>query len=215
MIPARLNINRSDFATRIQMTHSQNTTRIRIAIITVAALMLVMAATPHAQAAAPITQTASVSNCNLSGATTPCFELVWVEGHQFKMTFIDLNPQPHSPSDVNFYVLAPQTSHPQGGPVPFFHDHVTAETQPQKASHGDFNLNYHGFFVFCTAQGISSGACVPTMTSFPGDGTVPFATTVNGHSLTSSDGIESAANSGLVTLVDTGAVFIASLHPGA
>jgi len=176
--------------------------------------MLVMAATPHAQAAAPITQTASVPNCNVSG-TTPCFELVWVDGHQFKMTFIDLNPQPHNPSDVNFYVLAPQTSHPQGGPVPFFHDHVTAETQPQKVSHGDFNLNYHGFFVFCTAQGISSGACVPTMTSFPGDGTVPFATTVNGHSLTSSDGIESAANSGLVTLVDTGAVFIASLHPGA
>jgi len=189
------------------MTHSQNTIRIRIAIITVAALMLVFSAAPHAQAA-------SLPNCNVSG-TTPCFEKVWVDGVQFKMTFVDLNPQPHSASDVNFYVLAPQTGTPQGGPVPFFHDHVTAETQPPKANHGDFDLHYHGFFVFCTAQGITSGACVATMTSFPGDGSVPFATTVNGHELTSSDRIESAVNSGLVTLVDTGAVFIASLHPGA
>jgi len=188
------------------MTRSQNTIRVCIFAIIVAALTLVLAA------ALPV-QAAGLPNCNVS-VTTPCFEKVWVDGDQFKMTFVDLNPTPSNPSDVNFYVVAPQTRTPQGS-VPFFHDHVTAETQPQKASHGDFNLNYHGFFVLCTAQGISSGPCVPTMTSFPGDGTVPFATTVNGHSLTSSDGIESAANSGLVTLVDTGAVFIASLHPGA
>ena len=52
---------------------------------------------------------------------------------------------------------------------------------------------------------------MPTMTSFPGQGLVPFAKTVNGHRLTSADRIESAANSGLVTLIDTGAVFIARL----
>jgi len=192
----------------MKMIHSQNTSRIRIAIITVAALMLVFAAAPHVQAA-------PLQNCGVSG-TTPCFEKVWVDGVQFKMTFIDLNPQPHSASDVNFYVLSPQTDRIQGfNPVPFLHDHVTSETRPQEASHGDFDLHYHGFFVFCSAQGLSSGACVPTMTAFPGDGTVPFAKTVNGQSLTSSDRIESAANSGLVTLIDTGAVFIASLHPGA
>src|SRR3989442_12201646 len=157
----------------MKMTHSQNTTRIRIAIITVAALMLVFSAAPHAQAA-------SLPNCNVSG-TTPCFEKVWVDGVQFKMTFVDLNPQPHSASDVNFYVLAPQTGTPQGGPVPFFHDHVTAETQPPKESRGDFNLHYHAFFVFCSAQSPTRGPCVAKIPSFPGAGSVPFPTTVNRH----------------------------------
>ena len=89
--------------------------------------------------------------------------------------------------------------------MPFFHDHVTSDTN---------NPHYHGFLVFCSAQGISSGACVPTMTNI-GGGIVPFATTVNGQMLTSVGPIESAANSGLVILVDTGATFIAHLNPGA
>jgi hypothetical protein len=199
------------------MTRSQNTPRVRIATIIVAALTLVLAAAHPVQAA-------RLPNCNVSG-TTPCFEKVWVDGDQVKMTFVDLNPTPHHPSDVNFYVLAPQTGTPQGGPVPFFHDHVTADTRPHEESHdvnhgdlnvhdenhGDRNLHYHGFFVFCSAQGISSGACVPTMTSI-GGGIVPLAKTVNGHRLTSVERIESAANSGLVTLVDTGAVFIARIN---
>jgi len=42
-------------------------------------------------------------------------------------------------------------------------------------------------------------------------GILPFAKTVNGHRLTSVDRIESAANSGLLTLVDTGAVIIARI----
>jgi hypothetical protein len=188
------------------MTRSPNTTRVRIATIIVAALTLVLAA------ALPV-QAARLPNCNVSG-TTPCFEKVWVDGDQVKMTFVDLNPTPHHPSDVNFYVLAPQTRTPQGS-VPFFHDHVTADTRPHEESHdvnhGDRNLHYHGFFVFCSAQGISSGACVPTMTSI-GGGIVPLAKTVNGHRLTSVERIESAANSGLVTLVDTGAVFVARIN---
>ena len=188
------------------MTRSQKTILVRIAAIAVAALTLVLAS------ALPV-QAAGLPNCNVSG-TTPCFEKVWVDGHQFKMTFINLNPQPSNPSDVNFYVLAPQTGTPQGS-VPFFHDHVTADTRPHEESHdvnhGDRNVHYHGFFVFCSAQGISSGACVPTMTSI-GGGIVPLAKTVNGHRLTSVDRIESAANSGLLTLVDTGAVFIARIN---
>ena len=188
------------------MTRSQNTILVRIAAIAVAALTLVLAS------ALPV-QAAGLPNCNVSG-TTPCFEKVWVDGHQFKMTFINLNPTPSNPSDVNFYVLAPQTGTPQGS-VPFFHDHVTADTRPHEESHdvnhGDRNVHYHGFFVFCSAQGISSGACVPTMTSI-GGGIVPLAKTVNGHRLTSVDRIESAANSGLLTLVDTGAVFIARIN---
>ena len=186
------------------MTRSQNTIRVRIATIIVAALTLVLAA------ALPV-QATSLPNCNTPGVTTtPCFEKVWVDGDQFKMTFVDLNPTPSNPSDVNFYVVAPQTGTPQGS-VPFFHDHVTADTRPHDVNHGDLNVHYHGFLVFCSAQGISNGACVPTMTSTP-QGIVPFAKTVNGHRLTSVDPIESAANSGLLTLVDTGAVFIARIN---
>jgi len=182
------------------MTRSQNTIRVRIATIIVAALTLVLAA------ALPV-QAASLPNCNVSGGTTtPCFEKVWVDGDQFKMTFVDLNPTPSNPSDVNFYVVAPQTRTPQGS-VPFFHDHVTADTRPHDENHGDLNVHYHGFLVFCSAQGISSGACVPIPQEI-----APFAKTVNGHRLTSVDPIESAANSGLLTLVDTGAVFIARIN---
>ena len=132
------------------------------------------------------------------------------------MTFVDLNPTPANPSDVSFYVLAPQTGTPQGGPVPFFHDHVTDETRSLEENHdvkhGERNVHYRGFLVFCSAQGISSGACVPTMTSTP-QGILPFAKTINRRRLTTSDRIESAANAGLVTLVDTGSVFIARINP--
>ena len=189
------------------MTRYLNTAGVRIAAIIVAAMTLILAA------ALPV-QAAGIPNCNDNGATTPCFEPVWVDGGQVKMIFIDLNPTPSNPSDVNFYVLAPQTGTPQGGPVPFFHDHVTDDTPSREkrhdAHHGDLNVHYHSFLVFCSPQGISSGACVPTMTSAP-QGILPFAKTVNGHRLTSSDRIESAASAGLVTLVDTGAVIVARI----
>lgn len=187
------------------MARFQNTTRVRIATIVGAALTLVLAAALPAQAA-------GVPNCNDDGTATPCFEPVWVDGDQVKMTFVDLNPTPSSPSDVNFYLVAPQKVTPQGGPVPFFHDHVTDDTRAHEerhgVHHGDLNVHYHPFLVFCSAEGISTGACVPTMTSTPS-----FAKTVNGHRLTSVDRIESAANAGLLALVDTGSVFIARINP--
>jgi hypothetical protein len=192
------------------MHHSRNTTSVRISMVTVAALTLVWAS-------ASLAHTARLPNCSVA-ETTPCFEKVWADGEQLKMTFIDLNPQPASASDVPFYLVAPQTGTPQGL-VPFLHDHVTDETRSEEARHGrsrheersgDFNLHYHGFFVFCSAQGISSGACVPTMTALPQ--VVPLAKAVNGQMLTSVDRIESAAKSGDVILVDTGGVFIASLR---
>ena len=189
------------------MTRYSSAVRVRIATTVVAALTFVLAA------ALPV-QAASIPNCNADGIATPCFEPVWVDGDQVKMIFVDLNPTPSSPSDVNFYVLAPQTGTPQGGPVPFFHDHVTDETRSHGESHdghhGDLNVHYHSFLVFCSAQGISGGACVPTMTAGP-QGILPFAKTVNGHRLTSSERIESAASAGLLTLVDTGSVIIARI----
>src|SRR5256712_13274443 len=185
------------------MTYSRNTTRIRIVIITVAALTLVLAAAPLARADTTALPTA------LGGQVAR--ELLWANGAQFTFT-APLHPLWVATDNANppFYVLAPQTSTPQGT-NPFNHDHVINDIPSQ--NQGDYNVRVHGFFVFCSAQGISSGACVPTMTSFPGQGLVPFAKTVNGHRLTSADRIESAANSGLVTLIDTGAVFIARL-PG-
>jgi hypothetical protein len=97
--------------------------------------------------------------------------------------------------------------------VPFLHDHVVGDVPSQ--NHGDDRGNdrvrYHAFFVLCSAQGISSGGCVPTMTSIPGVGTIPLAKTVNGQMLTSVDPIESPANSALLTLFDTGGVLIATI----
>ena len=89
--------------------------------------------------------------------------------------------------------------------MPFLHDHVIGDVRSR--NHGDDRGNnrvrYHAFFVLCSAQGISSGGCVPTMTSIPGVGTIPLAKTVNGHNLTSVDPIESPANAALLTLLDT------------
>ena len=184
--------------------------RVRVATITVAALTLVLAAAFPVQAAAAPVQTAGLPNCNVKGAVTPCFEMVWADGVQVKMKFVNLNPKPSNAPTVNFYVLAPQTGTPQGR-VPFLHDHVIGDVQNHGDDHGDNNrVRYHGFFVLC-AQGISSRLCEPTKTSIPGLGDVLLAKTVNGHKLTSADTIESPANSGLLTLFDTGGEFIATI----
>ena len=186
------------------MTHSQNATRVRIAAITVAALTLVLAA------ALPV-QAAGLRTCPETGGLAPCTELVWANGVQLRMTFSNLqfSTTTNAPTD-NFYVMAPQTGTPQGGTAPPVHDHVIGDVPPQ--NHGDYNVHWRGFFVLCSAQGISSGGCVPTMTSTP-QGSIPLAKTVNGQMLTSVDPIESPANSGLLTLVDTGAVFIGTINP--
>jgi hypothetical protein len=183
--------------------------RVRIATITVATLTLVLAA------ASPV-QAAGLPNCNDNGGVVPCFEKVWANGVQLKMRFVNLNPKPSNARTHNFYVTAPQTGTPQGL-VPFLHDHVIGDVPSQ--NHGDDRgddrgndrVRYHGFFVLCSAQGISSGGCVPVMTSIPGLGTIPLAKTVNGQMLSSVRPIESPANSALLTLFDTGGVFIATI----
>jgi hypothetical protein len=186
------------------MTRSQNSTRVRIALITVAALTLVLASAHLAQAAsAPVCSESRPQHCT---------EMVWVNGVQVTMTFA-LAPFGATPSATidPFYVIAPQTDTPQGGPVPFFHDHVVGDAPQQ--NHGDYNVILHGFLVFCSAQGISSGGCVPTFTSTP-HRIIPLAKTVNGQMLTSADPIESPANSGLLVLVDTGALIVGTINPG-
>lgn len=181
-----------------------NLVRVLIGTTTVAALTLVLGV------ASPV-QAAGLKNCADNGVVAPCFEKVWSDGVQVKMTFLDFNPTPSSAPTRNFYVIAPQVRVPQGT-VPFLHDHVIGDVSPR--NHGDDPVRYHAFFVLCSAQGISSGGCVPAMTLIPGLGTVPFAKTVNGHKLTSADPIESSENSGLLTIMDTGGMISATIKPG-
>jgi hypothetical protein len=43
--------------------------------------------------------------------------------------------------------------------------------------------------------------------------TLPFAKTADGQSLTSVEAVETAADAGLVTLIDTGAAVVGTINP--
>jgi hypothetical protein len=187
--------------------------RNRIATTTFAALAILMAVaamTTDSAAASPV-HAAALVNCAANGITTPCFEKIWSDGNQVKMTFVDMNPAPSNGPVRNFYVLAPQTHTPQGT-VPFLHDHVISNVSSRNhGNDGGDLVRYHAYFVLCSAEGLSSGGCVASMTSIPGLGTIPFAKSVNGHKLTSAAPIESPANSGLLTILDTGGEILATI----
>jgi hypothetical protein len=176
------------------------------AALTITALTLVVAA-------APVAEAEGVRHCvDLTRRSPACYELVWVNGVQVRMTF----PQSGSPrratpnADVhNFYVMAPQSGVAQAT-EPFAHDHTVGVSPGQNRGPSVF---WHGYFVLCSAEGISTGACVAASSSVPGLGTVPLAKSVNGQMLTSVDAIETAANAGLLTLVDTGAEFLGTINP--
>jgi len=133
-----------------------------------------------------------------------CYELVWVDGVEYRMTFSNTSFDGADPRELDpFYVLAPQTEAPQGAPPNTFgHDHVVRAIPAQ--NHGDLGVRLQGIFVLCSGQGIVSGACVPTWTPVVGPDPLPFATTVNGQPLTSAGAIESAAAAGLVVLINLG-----------
>jgi hypothetical protein len=184
---------------------SRFTARTVVAASIVAALMLV-------SATAAIAQAAGVRNCvDLTRRSPACHELVWVNGVEVKMTFPHSgNPRPTPNAEVNiFYVIAPQTDEAQGT-APFLHDHVVGVSPRQNRGVSVF---WHGYFVLCSADGISTGACVPTLSAIPGLGTLPLADSVNGRTLTSVDRIESFVNAGLLTLIDTGAEFVGTINP--
>jgi hypothetical protein len=124
------------------------------------------------------------------------------------MTFANTQYTGGDTTDVDaFYVLAPQNDVAQGA-LPFGHDHVVRDL-PQ-ANHGTYSTKLRGYFVLCSEQGLVSGACEPTMSVVEGFGTVPVAHRVDGAPLTSAAAIESAADAGLLLLIDTGAVIVAS-----
>jgi hypothetical protein len=168
------------------------------------AISLFVSAVPAAQAA-PVT----CFNQTHQGA---CWELVWVHGVQVRMTFPQAGtPISHIPNAKvqNFYVMAPQTDTPQGGDIPPIHDH-TIQAAPGDPGWTPF---MHGYFVICSAQGLTSGDCVATFTEIPGDGTLPLAKSVNGEPLTSAETIEAGLDAGLLVAVDTGAVFLGTVSP--
>jgi hypothetical protein len=195
-------------------TGTQTSVRGRIAAFAFAAVAgfaLILPASSPAEAAGRL------PNCAVLVTAAPCWETVWANGKQFRMLFPQAGtpyPGPIPTDQVvgNFYVVAPQGNTPQGT-VPFLHDHTVGNVPADNQQTGEHTGNgnqvifRHGFFVFCSAAGIASGACVtgglPPFPGFP-----PFAKTVNGQPLTSLKVIESPANSQFLMLFDTGATFL-------
>jgi hypothetical protein len=175
-------------------TRIKTTARLLVASISVGAMALAVGA-------------AGLRNCvDVSGPQSGrvgCYEDVWADGTQYRMTFSNTRFTGATPKQLDpFYVLAAQTDKPQGAPPnTFSHDHVVRSVPNQ--NHGQYSVQLQGFFVMCSGQGIVSGACVPVWTSLGGD-PMPFAKTVDGHALTSTVAIEAAANAGDLALINLG-----------
>jgi hypothetical protein len=175
---------------------------IAVAVVSIAISMFV-SAVPAAQAA-PV-------NCVNQTHQGACYELVWVNGVEVRMTFPQAgNPLPTIPNAKvqNFYVIAAQTDTPQAD-VPPIHDH-TIQAAPGDPGWTPF---MHGYFVICSTEGLRSGDCVAVSTEFPGVGTLPLAQSVNGEPLTSAETIEAGIDAGLLVALDTTAVFIGTVSP--
>lgn len=181
-------------------TRIQTTARLLVATISLGAMTL-------AVVAAPAVGAAGLRNCvDVAGPQSGrvgCYEDVWAEGTQVRMTFSNQRFAGAKPGALDpFYVVAAQTDKPQGAPPnTFAHDHVVRSVPNQ--NHGEYSVQLQGFFVMCSGQGIVSGACVPAWTSLGGD-PMPLAGHVNGRALTSTEAIESAADAGNLALINLG-----------
>jgi hypothetical protein len=192
-------------------TRIKTATRFLIATVSLAAVGLAFVAAPAAGAA-------GLRNCvDVTGPQTGrvgCYEDVWADGAQVRMTFSNQGFAGATPKELDpFYVVAPQTGTPQGVVPTFMHDHVVRAVPSQ--NHGSYSVQLQGFFVICTGQGIVSGACVPLWTS-PDGPALPFAGHVNGQPLTSTEAIEAAAAAGHVALINLGttAVIVGAVTRG-
>ena len=192
------------------------TTRLRSTLaLSVAALGL--ATIGLGLVSAPAAEAGGLRNCvDVPGKQfnrVGCYELVWMNGSQYRMVFSNTSFDGSTPKALDpFYVLAPQTDAPQGYPPNTFpHDHVVRAVPADNG--GIYSVQLQGYFVLCSGEGIVSGRCVPTWTSLGGPDPMPFATTVNGAPLTSAAAIESAADEGDVVLVNLGpsAVIVGSI----
>lgn len=185
----------------MSLTRPLTRTGVRIAAFTIAALALLLPAAPAALGGGlrncvdvPVAQSGRVG----------CWEDVWADGVQVRMTFSNTTFEGAAPRGLDgFYLVGAQTDAPQGAPPnTFAHDHVVRDVPAQ--NHGSYTVQLQGFFVLCSGQGIVSGACVPAWTFLGGPDPLPLATTVNGQPLTSTDSIESASADGLVALINLG-----------
>jgi hypothetical protein len=170
------------------------------AALSVAGVMLV----------APAAQADGLVGCTHTTRLVACYENVWVDGVEVRMTFPQAGVPVHTVPGAkvqDFYVLAPQTSTAQGETPGFFHDHVI-ESAPDEPGYTPF---MHGYLVLCSAQGISTGACTFNMETPPGGAPIPLVQAVTGYDLTTAAAVQAAADAGLVVLVDTGAVFIGTV----
>jgi hypothetical protein len=173
-----------------------------VAVVSIA-ISLFVSAVPAAQAA-PV-------NCVHQTHQGACYEFVWVNGVEVRMTFPQAgNPLPTIPNAKvqNFYVIAAQTDTPQGDVPSPIHDH-TIQAAPGDPGWTPF---MHGYFVVCSAEGLTSGDCVAVVTDF-GFGPLPLAQSVNGEPLTSAETIEAGIDAGLLVALDTGAVFLGTISP--
>jgi hypothetical protein len=190
-----------------------NRTRLRTLISgTVAAAALVAVAIAGTAQAA---DGGGLRNCvDIAGTQANrvgCYEKVWSGGTEYRMTFSNVTFSGNTPQDLDaFYVTAPQRAEAQGYSPAFLHDHTVRDIPAGNA--GTYTTKLQGYFVLCSGQGLTSGACVPLWTS-PGGDPLPFAATVNGQHLTSTHAIESAAAAGNVVLVNLGpnAVIVGSI----
>jgi hypothetical protein len=174
---------------------------IAVAVVSIAISMFV-SAVPAAQAA-PV-------NCLDRTHQGACYELVWIHGVEVRMTFPQAgDPLPTIPNAKvqNFYVIAAQTDTPQGY-IPPIHDH-TIQAAPGDPGWTPF---MHGYFVLCSAEGLTSDQCVAVDTDF-GFGPLALAQSINGEPLTSAETIEAGIGAGLLVAVDTGAVFLGTVSP--
>jgi hypothetical protein len=181
-------------------TRFQTASRLFVAALALGTLAIGVAAVPSADAA-------GLRNCvDVTGPQSgrvACFEDVWADSAQVRMTFSNQSFGGATPGALDpFYVVAAQTGTPQGAPPnTFAHDHVVRAVPHQ--NHGQYSVQLQGFFVLCSGQGIVSGACVPVWTSLGGD-PMPLAGHVNGQALTSTEAIESAADAGNLALINLG-----------
>ena len=182
------------------MTTFRSSNPIRIAAIAFSVSALVLSVAPAVGAAGGLTNCIEVTgpSSNLRG----CWEHVWVDGVEYRMTFFG-GEKPFKGSVPTekmgeFYVVGPQTDSPQSLDHPFAHDHVVAAVPGQNG--GAYAPVSQGILVLCSEQAIFD-ACSPTFS-----GGIPLATTVNGDPLTSVEAIEAAAADGLVTLIPAGVI---------
>jgi hypothetical protein len=161
--------------------------------------------------AGSVAQAAGLTNCVKAIHHVACWENVWVDGHEVRMTFPQAgDPMPNIPKAKTqpFYVIAPQSDTPQGDVPAFVHDHTIAAA-PGSPGWTPF---MHGYYVICSQEGISTGACQYSFRMIPG-GSIPLAVSVNGQPLTSAATIEAGIDAGLLVAVDTGAVLIGTVSP--